>query len=541
MRTRFLFLASLLVPAALARPAAAADETPAKPTLVVRVSSLDSLVADARFVVTAAGRDDVAEQIEGLLKSKTGPSGLEGIDTKRPLGLYGQLSPKLADSQAVLLLPIADEKAFLDMLNRLDFPPEKAEGGTYKVSLPKVPKPVHFRFANKYLYAALNPDAIAKDKLLEPDTVLPAERVGTVSATVNLDQVPANLKDLTLTSLEMNLANEKAKKQPKETETQRALRATVLDEIAAQYKALLDGGGELDARLDVDRKAGELALAVSLAGKPGSKLATSIADLGSGPSVGAALPAASTAVRAAFNVAVPASVRKAFASVVDEEIQKGLKKEADPDRRKALEGLFQALGPTLKSGELDAGFDVRGPEAGGKVYTMVSAVRLKDGADVEKSLRAVVKALPEGAEGFLGLKFDAEKAGAVAVHRLNPPNRDEGAKRLFGEEPFYFAFRDDALFLAAGKDGLAAIKAAAAAAPKAGTAFRAEVALAALAPLLAQQHKAAPEAAKESFKEAGSDRVVVTLEGGKALRLRATMKAPVVGFFGRIQKAEKAE
>ncbi len=541
MRTRFLFLAALLVPVALARPSAAADETPSKPTLIVRVSSLDSLVADARFVVTAAGRQDVAEQIEGLLKSKTGPDGLEGIDTKRPLGLYGQLSPTVADSQAVLLLPIADEKAFLDMLNRLDFGPEKAAGGAWKVSLPKVPKPVHFRFANKYLYASLSPEAIARDKLLGPAAVLPAERVGTLSATVHLDRVPANLKDLTLTSLEMNLANEKAKKQPNETETRRAARGVVLDQIAAQYKALLDGGGELDARLDVDRKAGELALAVSLSGKPGSKLATSIADLGAGPSVGASLPAAGTAVRAVLNVAVPASVRKAFGSVLDEEIRKGLKKEEDADRRKALEGLFRALGPTLKSGELDAGFDVRGPEAGGQVYTMISAVRLKDGANVEKALRAVVKALPEGAEDFLGLKFDAEKAGAVAVHRLNPQNRDEGATRLFGEEPFYFAFRDDALFLAAGKDGLAAIKAAAAAAPKAGPAFRAEVALGALAPLLAQKHKAAPEAAKAAFKGPGSDRVVVTLEGGQALRLRATMKAPVVGFFGRIQKAEKAE
>jgi hypothetical protein len=153
----------------------------------------------------------------------------------------------------------------------------------------------------------------------------------------------------------------------------------------------------------------------------------------------------------------------------------------------------------------------------------------------------VVKALPEGVEGFLGLKFDAEKAGAVSVHRLNPANRDEGAKRLFGEEPFYFAFRDDALLIAAGKDGLAAIKAAATAAPKAGPAFRAEVALAALAPLLAQQHKAAPESAKQAFKEQGSDRVVVTLAGGKELRLRATMKAPVIHFFALIQQAEKAE
>jgi hypothetical protein len=536
MRTRFLLLAAVLALPILARPAGAAED---KPTVVIRVNSLDSLTADARFVVTAAGREELADQIEGLLKAKTGPNGLEGIDTKRPLGLYGQLGPMGVDSKAVLLLPIADEKSFLDMLTRLDFGPEKAEGGAYKVSLPKVPQPVYFRFANKYLYAALSPESVAKDKLLDPAVVLPADRIGALSATLNLDQVPAKLKELALTSAELRLANEKEKKQPGETERQRALRVAILDEVAAQYKALLDEGGELDARLDVDRKAGELALAVSLSAKPGSKLAGSLADLGSSPSVGASLPAAKTAVRAVVNLTLPEPVRKALRPALDDGFQKAVAKEADADRRKALERLFQSLGPTIQAGALDAGFDVRGPD--GKVYTMVSALRLKDGANVEKALRAVVKTLPEGAENFLGLKFDAEKAGSVGIHQLNPPNRDEGAKRLFGEAPFYFAFRDDALLIAAGKDGLAAIKEAAAAAPKAGTAFRAEVALAALAPLLAQQHKAAPEAAKQAFTEAGSDRVVVTLAGGKALRLRATMKAPVVRFFGLIQKAEKAE
>jgi hypothetical protein len=539
MRTRTLLLAAVLALPAVARPAAAAEEKPAKPTLIVRVRSLDGLTGDARFVVTAAGREDLADQIEGLLKAKTGPNGLEGIDTKRPLGLYGQLGPMGVDSKAVLLLPIADEKAFLDMLTRLDFVPEKADGGAYKVSLPKVPQPVYFRFANKYLYAALSPESVGKDQLLDPAAVLPADHVGALSLTVNLDQVPAKLKELALTSAELRLAKYGKEKQPGETERQRALRVAVLDQLARQYKELLDEGGAVDAHLDVDRKAGELALAVSLTAKPGSKLAGSLADLGSAPSVAAALPAAGTALRAAVNVALPESVRKALVPALDDGFRKALTKETDADRRKALEGLFQALRPTLTAGALDAGFDVRGPED--KVYTMVSAVRIKDGSNVEKALRTVVKALPEGAEGFLGLKFDAEKAGAVAIHRLNPAARDEGTKRVFGEGAFYFAFRDDALFIAAGKDGLAALKEAAAAPPKAGPALRAEVAMGPLAPLLAQQHKSAPEAAKEAFKGAGGDRVVVTLAGGKSLRLRATMKAPVIHFFALIQQAEKAE
>ena len=69
------------------------------------------------------------------------------------------------------------------MLNRLDFGPEKEPGGTYKVTLPKVPKTVHFRFANKYLYASFSPESITKDKLLDPGAVLPAETAGSISST----------------------------------------------------------------------------------------------------------------------------------------------------------------------------------------------------------------------------------------------------------------------------------------------------------------------------------------------------------------------
>src|SRR5262249_50731727 len=133
MRTRllpWLFLAGL----ALALPGArgradtkAGDTEPATPfkgALVLRIKPIDDLIADARYVAKLAGREEETRQLEKLLKSKTGPKGLEGIDTKKPLGAYGVLQPKFDESQGVFLLPIADEQTFLKFLETMDLKTE---------------------------------------------------------------------------------------------------------------------------------------------------------------------------------------------------------------------------------------------------------------------------------------------------------------------------------------------------------------------------------------------------------------------------------
>src|SRR5438309_11048906 len=134
MRTRLvprillLCLALMTSWAASAPTARAADDRPARPTLVIRVSSIDRLVADGRYLAELAGREEQARQFEKLLKSMTG----KGIDSQRPFGLYGKLGPGGAeDSEAVLMLPVADEKAFLDTLEKLNLKAARGEGGLY--------------------------------------------------------------------------------------------------------------------------------------------------------------------------------------------------------------------------------------------------------------------------------------------------------------------------------------------------------------------------------------------------------------------------
>src|SRR5581483_1464986 len=116
MRRRW--LGSLAVLLFLLPPAPARAQEP--PAIVVRVRSLDSVLQNARQLVTLTGEEAAARQIEGLLKAKVGTKGIEGIDPARPLGAYVRFGKDIEDISGAVLVPIADEKAFLDLLERLN-------------------------------------------------------------------------------------------------------------------------------------------------------------------------------------------------------------------------------------------------------------------------------------------------------------------------------------------------------------------------------------------------------------------------------------
>src|SRR5262245_43643335 len=148
MRNLLLAVAASL--AALAAPAAAQEP----PTVLVRVAPLDEITETAGYVAALADQEEAAKQFLGLMKALTGPKGLEGIDTKKPWGAYGDISAAALDSPVVILLPIADEETFLGALkSRFGLEPKKGGDGVYKQEIPGAPVTAYFRFANGYVYA----------------------------------------------------------------------------------------------------------------------------------------------------------------------------------------------------------------------------------------------------------------------------------------------------------------------------------------------------------------------------------------------------
>ena len=157
MHRRPIFAAALLaLTVMLPSLARAADEQKPKsdkPAMLLRFASLDHLRGDFRYLAEVVGQAEKAKQLDGILKSQLGDKGLKGINNKKPIGAYGWVGAFGIDSKAVFLVPIADKKAFLDLIsNTLDVKPDKGDDDVYTMNVEKIPAPVYFRFANDYVY-----------------------------------------------------------------------------------------------------------------------------------------------------------------------------------------------------------------------------------------------------------------------------------------------------------------------------------------------------------------------------------------------------
>jgi hypothetical protein len=537
MHKRPIFAVLLGLTVMLPAPARAADEkTPKsdKPAVILRLASLDHLRGDFRYLAEVVGEAEKAKQLDELIKSKLGDNGLQGIDTKKPIGLYGWVGAFGIDSKAVLMVPIADKKAFLDLVSdTLDVKPEKGKDDVYTMNVEKVPAPVYFRFANDYVYiTARDKDVLDKDKLLAPAAVLLAGQVGTTSLTLNIDAIPDDLKEKGLAVLENHVAGLKDKEMPGHTAAQKKLHDAAVDELSAHIKSLLNHGGETTLRLDLDRKAGEVALTASVAGKAGSPLAKTIHDLGQVKSFTASLLHKDSALRSELNVNLPEKLRSLVGPALKDAEKQALAKAKNDNEKELLNTLLKGIMPTLKAAELDTALDVQGPTEKG-IYTILGGIKIKDPAALEKSMRETATRLPKQ------FSLDAEKANGVSIHRLNEvKDLKRGALRTLGENPIYFAIRDNVLLLSAGDKGLSALKEALSVTPTTGKVMELQVSLARLVPLFDDQTQ--KEIARKVFSDnKDGGRVRVTLEGGQALTLRFVLQAKVFDYLNQVGKAKK--
>jgi hypothetical protein len=522
---------------------AGADAPAATPTVVVRVRSIDGLLSDSQYVAKLAGREEEAKQLHGLLNSRVGPKGLDGLDTKRPLGLYGTLDANLTESTAIVLLPISDQQAFLRLLEGLNFKAKKEDDGIYSVTPEQIPFPVYFRFANNYAYATVREKAaLDKNKLLDPTKVLAGNANETLSAAFHIDQIPEVFKQLVTSQIEVKLSELEDQKQPGETEAQRKLRVQASKESARQITALINEGRELALRLGINREANDLFAELTLSGKPNSELAANIAASAGTESLFKGLVNPSSAVEILIHGAVPENARQQLVKTVDDSVHSALEKEKDPTKRQVAEKLYAAILPTLKAGELDAAVELRGPTKNNH-YAAVVALKLKDGQKLEKVLRDLRDQVPEPEREKI--KLDAESAGSVKIHRLDVQQQfDEQAKKILGENPLYLALRNDALFLTGGEGGLGLLKDSLTFKPGVMPPFQVNLSIARLAPLMAAKQKADVNAvARKAFggSDKNNDSIRFSAEGGRAAKIRLDVKADVIKFFSLLDKANKGE
>ncbi len=508
-----------------------------KPAVVVRVRSLNALVDNVKLLVTLAGREEIAQQVEGLIKAKIGAQGLEGIDPARPFGAYARFGKGLDDIGGAILIPIANEKAFLGLLDNLNLRATKGKNDIYTVQTP-APVEVYLRFANRYAYVtALNP-APLEGKLADPEQILGKDGPA-FSATVRLDQIPDAARQIAIGQVEQGLQG-LAKKIPGETPGQQAVRAAATKEVAKTVIGVLKDGGDFSLAIDINAKTKELSASLSLAGKSGSELAQTIQKLGQGTSQFGKLRGGNAAFRGLAHVVLPDEIKKGFIKLLDEGAAEALGRIQEADNRQQAQQLLDVLMPTLRAAELDACVQLLGPSADQK-YAALVALKVKDGVKLGAKLRDMVaealKQMPEAQRALV--KLDHASAGPVKIHRLDLPADQDPIRemhKVLGETNLYVAFREDAAFFAMGKDSVALLKEALAA-PAAGPSplFLYEVDVARLAPIIAPTEELRA-AAKKIFQGGQDGMVRLSLEGGAALRLSISTPLPVVQFLSQTRE-----
>lgn len=518
---------------------AGAPKPDAPPAIVVRVQSLDTVLQNVKLLVSLAGREEAARQIEGLVKGKVGPKGLEGIDTTRPLGAFVHFGAKIEEVSGAVLVPIADEKSFLALLENLNVLFTKDKKGVYTIQTGKV-SDIYFRFANGYAYfTGISADNLQDGRLPDPRKVLAAPGGETASVVVRLDRLPETAKDLARAQLEEGLKKEREKKQPGETATEKAFRLALLDEIGKTVATLMKEGGEVRLDLNVDKTKRDFAVKFTLAGKAGSELARSLEALGRSKSPFTGILAKDVAFLSALDLPLPGAVKTAFVRVVDDAVEKGLSGIRDEKKKRQAEELVAALMPSVKGGEFDGFIGLVGPVS--KHYTLLSGLKLRDGAKVERTMRGLVedalKQMPDEQKKYI--KLDFAKVGGVTIHRfdLAAAGAGKGGKdfeALLGDRTLYVAFRDDAVFAALGKGSLDALKQAVAAKGAAqAPVFVLKLDAARMAPVLARTPEQRDLAGK-LFTGGANSEIRLIVEGGPALTIRLEMQLTALEFFAKM-------
>ena len=510
-----------------------------KPAVVVRVRSLDTLVDNAKLLITLAGHEEIAKQVEGLIKAKIGVEGLAGIDPARPLGAFVRFGQQIDDIRGAVLIPIADEKAFLALLDSLDVKATKGKNDVYSIKS-QAPVELFLRFANRYAYVAALNASILEGKLADPVQILGKDGP-TFSATVRLDQLPEAARQLAIPEIERRLQQLGAdQKIPGESPAQQALRNAAAKEFVQCVLGVVKDGSEVSLAIDLNAKSKELSASLSLTGKQGTELAQSIQKLGKGESRFGGLRGGNVAFRGLTHIVLPEDLSKSFGKLIDEGAAEALAKIQEPAKRQQAQQLIDVLLPTLKAGELDSCIQLRGPNADQK-YTVLAGIKVKNGVKlgntVSSLLADALKQMPEPQRSLL--KVDFASIGTVKVHRLELPADGGPAsemQKILGESAVHVAFRDDAVLIAIGKDSMAALKEAVAGATAGPSQmFLYEVDVARLAPIVAPTEELRASA-KKIFQNGQDGMVRLQLEGGASLRFSLSMRLSVVQFLSQVRE-----
>jgi hypothetical protein len=510
---------------------------PTKPAVEVRVKAIGELAPILEYGGELFGQADAGKQFAGILKQFTGDEkGYEGIDLNRPIGAYVYVAKELEDTTFVVMVPVADADSVVAAIgDKLGLEVKKGDGGLYSLEAPGVPGTVYFRFADKYAYVTLrNEKAIDPKAVIAPKTFFAEKVTSLLTAAVNIDALPEDIKKLAYGQLEMQLKEEQNKLS--QSATQKLMNEFLLDVGVDAAKTVLLDGERFSLTLDVDPKADDWKLNVGLTAKSGTTLAKTLAGFADRESAAAGVAMNDGAAsKSLFNFQLPPETAKKFAAVVDAVAKQAVIDAKESD--KPVAQLFaDALVPTLKAGDFQFGFRIDTP-ATGKKPGGVFALKTVKGEKLGELATLMAVGMPASAGSF---KSNIDTIGERKLHQLSLTNQQDVP---FAADTVWFMTSGD-LLAGAADPKTDSLKGLTTAKPAKTPMLLTEIS--ATSAVLMGEKALPPEKLQAVVKEVfgdgkpnGRDTMRLIATGGKKFDLTLSVKGKAIAFFAALDKAKK--
>jgi hypothetical protein len=512
-----------------------------KPTFVIQAQPISKILDDVKTAAKSVVGPEAADSIDMAIKEQLGEKGFSGIDLLRPLAGYVNITGRAiedpSDISGVLIVPVTDEKDFIDLIKRmkLDVEPIKGQEGLYGIYPPAEVEEMKIRLRvverNAFIGVNIADENMTAAKFLSPaDLIDPADR-GLFTMISYIGQMPKEYIEQQNEQYDQLIGT--FKNLPLPVKAKDALTG-LMESVVAMNNQMYKEGEVTTARVLYERTTNELVYETTIKAKNGTPLAKEIASRKPTSNRFANLIPKNATAGVLMQAPLFSKDLHNAASAGLEFLAEMIREENPPpeDFVKVYDAVMAGLARTLKSGDLDMAAAIESPTKDG-TFGILAAITFDDPSKVEKEVRALHENAPDGVKALV--KLDAAKVGNVSIHEAKVGAfMPAEPKKVFGENAsLCIAFAPKAVYVAFGPSAMDSIKAAITAKPGAARAFDVAMSPAKLAKFVGAIE---PQAGMMMPQILGKEDELISMmfmevEGGNELVVRMGMNMKVIGGF----------
>jgi hypothetical protein len=428
-----------------------------KPVIVVSISSVDDTLADILYATKAAGAED-----QGRMVMLAGQVYTNGLDKKKPIGMY--VSPKAGGSDfvPVVFVPVSDLKTVLGTFKETIGVPKDAGDGVLEVT--GGGQPVYIKEKTGWAFVSNAKENLA-DLPADPAALLgnlPKEY--TLAVKVNIANIPEKLKKMGIDTIKEGFERQ-LQNNPRGGADAELVEKMQRNQMEALFK-MADELDEIMFGFAIDGPGKRTYLDVNVTAREGTSLAKQYALLADAKSsfAGFLLPNAAATLNMTQSmlkedvdnlVGVLKGVRANAMKEIDNDPNLDAAKRGAA--KEVLGSLLDAFTKTVEGGKIDGGAVLM---LDAKTVDFAAGGLVADGKSIEDSFKRLIE-LAKNEPDFPTVKLNSGSHGGITFHSVTTPipESEKDARDILGDKVnIILGTGPKAVYIAFGKNAESLLK-----------------------------------------------------------------------------------